>query len=328
MWNKVVVGTVFTFLLGLSLYLLSSSGTFEVAVPILCAQDVGTSGPSPAPSPSPAPDPIPSPGSLFPPGSFTREANGQFFYDSRVLTNRTNAICITGSRMEKLWNKDVFATFQDHVLTVSDPDIFLYGYYDPSLDLEKLFENLKDRLVTAVLMPIRDSTFYHETVTLYKPLTHPIERDNSFSVLRLHHVCHDNLVMKHAVQRGFPYDVIVRARPDMFYQSPLNLTLLSTNQFLPELALYSVAPPSHGHDRQAKNAIVYWGNAPGINDQFMAGSTPTMEMFAQFLYTMIRDPMYKPGQPRNDFVEAVIYEQVVKLGIKMKYADFHYDLHR
>lgn len=247
------------------------------------------------------------------------DANGNFYYDSRASTNRTNAICITGSRMHRLWDDTIFDALEKFVLNVSNPDLYLYGYYD-AFDQDKLLSKLGKFIRSAVLKPV-SSPAVGQITDFYKPLTHWMERDNAYSILKLHHLCYDGLVVKEVEERGFEYDVIMRARPDMLFQSPVNMSHFSTNQYLPELVLYTF-----GDIREGKRVpVIYWGATPGLSDQWSAGSARSMEIFANFLYTMMKEP----SSGTNRFIEASIYEQAVKkFGMTLKTPDFDYVLSR
>lgn len=74
--------------------------------------------------------------------------NGQYLYQRKDSGSFTpHAFCIAGSRMNRLLSPELFNLTNTYFLQVSDPDLFIWGYYDTdTFDIDQLFNLFGHRI--------------------------------------------------------------------------------------------------------------------------------------------------------------------------------------
>ena len=251
--------------------------------------------------------------------------NQTFIYAITQQTGRKNAMCISGTRMYRLTDEAVHQAMVEHVFAHSDPDIFIYGFHRPEnrTNFRALFQLYGDRLIAFEIgdMPSPNATELEEMY--YFP------RAN----LQVNqHICHDNLLRPYVRQyRDRDYDVIMKTRPDMLYESPVNMSLFATDPFLPEKVFFVPPPHNVGKGRvlalDPPEGASFWKNGGfGINDQCVLASPYMMDILMHTLYGFLE---HVNQTNFRIFREIRLYHYLVEyLQIRAIRADFNYSLSR
>ena len=252
--------------------------------------------------------------------------SGSFIYTTSKQTGRRNAICISGTRMYRLTDEAVHQAMVEHVFAHSDPDIFIYGFDKPDnpMNYTTLFQFYGDRLVAFEIGNIAPGTTELEELHYFQHANLQINQ----------HVCYDNLLRPHVrLYRRNNYEVIMKARPDMLYESPVNMTLFATDPYLPEKVFF-VPPPHNVWTTGAVTTLpppegaTRWGNGRlGINDQCMIASPYMMDHLMHTLYGFM-EHLSEPDF-HEMFREIRLYGYLIEhLKFRALRADFKYTLSR
>ena len=244
--------------------------------------------------------------------------------------NRTNAICISGSRVHKLLLPQVAEAFKTLVLQNNNPDIFIYAFYD--------FEKDGPFNITQLM------ELYGEWIVGFHIKGWDEVEQQRLEVLKMHHGihiiqaslfanihdCHHGLLRPYYmnIRGGRKYDVIMRARPDMIYQNAVDMSLYQ----LPASEMKIYTPPSHNSWKPGdpvsqqpwdpENGILLWGGMQGINDQCYLGSHFTMDLYTSVIYSWIHEFGNRAGPELN------LYSYSERFHLAIKRANFRYDLVR